>query len=333
MISPITRPPLLLPLLAVLAIGCARPVTSLSHSDPAAFWRAAREGDLPAVLQALDNGRDVNAALVLPGDPDTGGTALHYAARQNHPELAASLLSRGADPNARALDRHAATPLHWAASRGHADMVTLLLAAGARHDLPDNHGFLPLDLTHLPSVGGRERGSITRLALQKAGARGSDRPGTLPWADPDLWAAILEDNLQAARIAIDTGADPNATDPVSGASPLLLATIHGRGEIVSFLASRGARLDAPAADGATPLIAAAYLGRADLVRLLLRLGADQACRGKDGKTALDQAATPWTRDTEIQCRQVMRATGIHIDIEQVQAGRVTCAAVLSGKKP
>ncbi|MCE2806665.1 MAG: ankyrin repeat domain-containing protein, partial [Gemmataceae bacterium] len=221
-------------------------------SDPAAFWRSAREGDLTAVLLALDRGSDVNAALVLPGEPDTGGTALHYAASQNHQDLASALLRRGADPNARALDRHAATPLHWAASRGHAGMVTLLLAAGARHDLPDKNGWLPLDLTRLPSVGGRERGRITRLSLEQAGARASARPNVIPWADPDLWAAILEDNLQASRIAIDTGADPNATEPVSGASPLLLATIHGRGEIASFLASRGASLDAPAADGAPP---------------------------------------------------------------------------------
>jgi len=80
------------------------------------------------------------------------------------------------------------------------------------------------------------------------------------------------------------------------------------------------------------LTVAAYLGRADLVRLLLRLGADPERRGKDGKTALDQAAAPWTRDTEIQCRQVMRATGVDIDIERVQAGRVTCADILAGRK-
>ncbi len=318
---------------ALLAPGCGRPVPAQIKNDPAAFWNQARDGDLPGVLLALDRGRDVNAALVLPGEADTGGTALHYAARQNHLDLAAALLNRGADPDARALDLHAATPLHWAASQGHVDMVNLLLAAGARHDIPDSHGLLPVDVTHLPSVGGRERGRITRAALEAAGARGSAKPGTLPWADPDLWAAILEDNLSAARAALDTGADVNATEPGSGASPLLLAVIHGRTGIVPLLTSRGARTDSPAADGATPLIAAAYLGRVDMVRLLLRLGADPGRRGKDGKTALDHAAAPWTADAERDCRRVMRNAGIDLGIENVQAGRVNCAAVLAGLKP
>jgi ankyrin repeat protein len=171
------------------------------------------------------------------------------------------------------------------------------------------------------------------MALEAAGARGCARSINLPWADPDLWTAILEDNLPGARAAIDTGADVNATEPVSGASPLLLATLHGRGEIASLLASRGARTDAPAADGSTPLMAAAFLGRVDMVRLLLRLGADPSRRGTDGKTALDHAAAPWTRDAEVNCQKVMRAAGVEIDIEQVQAGRVNCAAVLAPKKP
>jgi hypothetical protein len=70
-----------------------------------------------------------------------------------------------------------------------------------------------------------------------------------------------------------------------------------------------------------------------MVRLLLRLGADPSRRGKDGKTALDQTAAPWPRDAEVTCQKAMRAAGVEIDIERVQAGRVNCAAVLAGNKP
>ena len=45
------------------------------------------------------------------------------------------------------------------------------------------------------------------------------------------------------------------------------------------------------------------------------------------------AAAPWTRDTEVTSRKAMRAAGVEIDIERVQAGRVNCAAVLAGNKP
>lgn len=45
------------------------------------------------------------------------------------------------------------------------------------------------------------------------------------------------------------------------------------------------------------------------------------------------AAAPWTRDAEVTCQKAMRAAGVEIDIERVQAGRVNCAAVLAGKKP
>jgi hypothetical protein len=56
-------------------------------------------------------------------------------------------------------------------------------------------------------------------------------------------------------------------------------------------------------------MAAAFPGRVDMVRLLLR------------------------RDAEVTCQKAMRAAGVEIDIERVQAGRVNCAAVLAGNKP
>ena len=45
------------------------------------------------------------------------------------------------------------------------------------------------------------------------------------------------------------------------------------------------------------------------------------------------AAAPRTHDAEVTCQVAMRAAGVEIDIERVQAGRVNCAAVLAGNKP
>lgn len=57
---------------------------------------------------------------------------------------AATLLSNGADPNAR--EPHGSTALHAAAARGSIELVEVLLRKGARTDALDDDGRRPLDL-------------------------------------------------------------------------------------------------------------------------------------------------------------------------------------------
>ncbi len=71
-------------------------------------------------------------------------TALHFAAAYGWTDVAAILLDRGADPNARA--RFDMTPLHWAAMRGHAEVAGLLTRRGARADARNAYGMTPLHL-------------------------------------------------------------------------------------------------------------------------------------------------------------------------------------------
>ena len=64
--------------------------------------------------------------------------------RDGGPDVAAILLDRGADPNARA--RFDMTPLHWAAMRGRAEVAGLLARRGARTDARNAYGMTPLHL-------------------------------------------------------------------------------------------------------------------------------------------------------------------------------------------
>jgi len=60
---------------------------------------------------------------------EAGCTALHFAAREGHADVASALLAAGAMPDARNVA--GSTALHWAADEGHADVVQRLADAGA----------------------------------------------------------------------------------------------------------------------------------------------------------------------------------------------------------
>ena len=76
-----------------------------------------------------------------------GFTPLHFAAQQQHADVAALLIAAGADPNAR--NRFGNTPL-WTAMfnvrDGDGDVVRVLLDAGADVDAENNYGASPRSL-------------------------------------------------------------------------------------------------------------------------------------------------------------------------------------------
>lgn len=85
------------------------------------IFQAAHEDDVE-VLRGLVSQADAV-------DPETGWTALHYAAEQNSARVASLLLEAGADPVA--LTPHGETPLHLASGP---EVARLLFAGGAVRD-------------------------------------------------------------------------------------------------------------------------------------------------------------------------------------------------------
>jgi ankyrin repeat protein len=71
-----------------------------------------------------------------------GSTPLHFAAWQNHDDLAELLLTKAADVNAK--NAGGRTPLHWASWNGNRKMAELLLARGADVNAKNKNGTTPL---------------------------------------------------------------------------------------------------------------------------------------------------------------------------------------------
>ncbi|MBO0720511.1 MAG: ankyrin repeat domain-containing protein, partial [Blastocatellia bacterium] len=90
-----------------------------------------------------------------------------------------------------------------------------------------------------------------------------------------LCAAAYKDRLDAVRLLLDRGADPNL---VGDGSPLINAAEGGLVDIVSLLLDRGANIDQIVPGHQNALILASGKGRLDVVKLLVARGADVNAR-------------------------------------------------------
>lgn len=220
---------------------------------------AARAGHLQIVRQLLEAGVDPNFLHF-------GQAPLHWAAHMGHEHVAALLLERGAtadlpdthgntplcracfsrSKNERVLElllkekvnvdkknEDGKTPLSIAACRGFSKAVCSLLRQGADPTLIDNDGFSPL------FIAAQYGHAQTVLDLLD----GYDPPTT-----------------STNNCAIPDGEKPpgwekyiDATDPFNR-TPLFLATLYGREEIVRILLSRGSSaMNCATSAGRTPL--------------------------------------------------------------------------------
>lgn len=131
------------PLLHASAHGTAQTVNALlaAGADKAAVTRREKQ---PAItLAARWNHDDVVAALISGGAnlrqrDSIGWTALMWASLQGRTKVAGMLIDGGADPQNRDSDGN--TPLILAARRGHEDTVRLLLEQGARPEAQNAEG-------------------------------------------------------------------------------------------------------------------------------------------------------------------------------------------------
>jgi ankyrin repeat protein len=125
---------------------------------------AADEGDLIKCTQLIGDGFDVNAF------DDLGKTPLHYAAKNEHFDIVALLLSRGANVNAHHEPTIGDTPLGEIAGSCSLKMAKMLLDAGADPTIP---GWMQLDAIYHAKDRKRGDGPQVYKLLRQYGARGS----------------------------------------------------------------------------------------------------------------------------------------------------------------
>lgn len=128
------------------------------------------------------------------------------------------------------------------------------------------------------------------VMLSVAALLGPDRASAGPSHDMALFAATGKDDPAKIRLALDAGADLNARHTeMNYITPLILASIHGRGKSVDILLKMGADTTLADKDGLTAVHAAAYHGQWGVVSLLHRAGADLDTVAPDGYTPLFRA--------------------------------------------
>jgi len=108
-----------------------------TNSEIVDLHTAARMGSLESVKDFVSQGADVNS------EDAEHFTPLIYAAANDHIDIAAYLLGKGADPNLHSSES-GATALLLSSQMGHARIVKLLLDKGGRVNATDNLGMTPL---------------------------------------------------------------------------------------------------------------------------------------------------------------------------------------------
>lgn len=103
----------------------------------------------------------------------------------------------------------------------------------------------------------------------------------------DLLSKVRNNDLNAAKELIASGADVNMKDDMMGYTPLIYAIIDGNKEMSELLISKGADLNIQDNRmGYTPLMWALNSNKEELARFLIDKEADFKIKGNDGATAL-----------------------------------------------
>ena len=283
----------------LLAAGAA--VNRACPSGATALLGAARAGHAEVVQLLLEAGAAANAK-----DPDTGGTALHMAARAGLDAMARHLVAApGVDLDSRYCDNQVlpgCSRILWAliADRDCPASLTawaLLSCAAAAilppylalaHDLTAQHSAPIAALLQTPlHIAAWCNASGVAEVLLAAGAAvdAADDDGHTP-----LHFAAGYGNGRIVQHLLAAGAEKEAQTVYGNWTPLHYAAREGAVGPVGLLAGAGADLHAVASDGSRPLHLAAGPACLEAARLLLRLGASPSLKDSRGVSALKAAA-------------------------------------------
>ncbi|MDU8943489.1 ankyrin repeat domain-containing protein [Ovoidimarina sediminis] len=252
-------------LTAAIIVYLAALSALLAFTRPATFtdlhsltYFSTSKLNLTAISRAISAGDDVNART---SGYYGGGTALHFAAKRDSPELIKMLLDAGADVSLR--DDLGNTALHVAAKYSRSvDVVRELLNAGSDIHARSNTGSTPL-LAAASRPGGFEENHAEVVILLIAA--GADARTKSDLGDTPLYRAASAKDSRVLSAILEAGADVNAVSDWNGEAPLHKAAKYGDLRNIKLLIAAGADLNARDESGRTPLDLARSSGRAPAI--------------------------------------------------------------------
>jgi ankyrin repeat protein len=229
---------------------------------------AAREGDIESARALLDAGASINQQT------EYGWTPLLTAVNNRNYMLAKLLVDRGADVNL--ANKGGWTPLYLAtdnrnieggdypvpkADMDHLQLIELLLEKGANPNTPikDNtltrtiftmQWFLEDGATPFIRAAQSSDTALMKLLLKyKAdpkiatnfGDTALTAAGGIGWVPGVSYEHSVKENVEALRMLLDLGLDPNAAN-ADGRTALMGAAMKGRNDAILLLVDRGANL-------------------------------------------------------------------------------------------
>jgi uncharacterized protein len=235
----------------------------------AALHLAAREGDIESAKALLDGGADVNQVT------EYGWTPLLTAINNRNYGLASLLMDRGADPNI--ANKGGWTPLYIATDNrnieggdypvpkpdlDHLEIITKLLDKGANPNARVREDTLTRTIftmqwffedgaTAFARAAQSSDTALMKLLLKysadpRLATRNGDTAITLAggigWVEGVTYERSREENVEALRMLLDLGLDPNTANS-EGRTALMGAALKGRNDAIQLLVDRGARLD------------------------------------------------------------------------------------------
>ncbi|GJP92688.1 MOSC domain protein [Aspergillus niger] len=248
---------------------------SRTSPDGLRWWPPDLICETALTLAVKANDREIaellmrHGAMVTPSSPDTVGTPLLYAVRDQNSDLINALLDRGADPNQRGTiveEGKPSFPLLIAAENGNPEIIDSLLRAGSILDDQDSEGFSALHV----AAACRTSDGLKSL-LHKHGANMNMRllNGSLP-----IHSAASRGTPENLGILLDAGADINAINDY-GRTPLHCAADNGNWEMIEALLERGALANVKSQDdGANTPVDMAYLAKRESVWASMTFSAD-----------------------------------------------------------
>jgi ankyrin repeat protein len=285
---------------------------------------AAGYGQLEVLRLLLARGAAVDAV-----EPRTGCTAFHYACVENQADCVEAL-ARAGGCDVGLKDVNGKTGRELADSEGHTAVVERLRAVVAEQ-LRAAHAAAKSEPepAAVAGVGGPadqlldaamkgDAAVVARLLAAGADPSASLTGRTVSGQATQstaLHAVAVYGRLEAARLLLDAGADPNLANS-NGNTPLMNAAGEGRLEVLRLLLAQGVAVDgADPRTGCTAFHWACHNNQAECAEALARAGCDVGLKDTNGLTGQQLAAARGSKEAARRLRALARQPFVGVLVE------------------